>query len=409
MKFLVKTAATDGSVHSEVIDAPDKGVLYQKIREGGQHFISAVPVGEGRSIDAIVDKLVGGLFRGGVPLREKIVFSRNLAAMLNAGLSLSKCLSILERQTRNKAFKACINNMGNAISKGESFSGALGHYKNVFSSLFISMVRAGEESGKLSESLKIVGDQMEKNYLLSRRIKGAMIYPAVILSLMVGIGVLMMIYVVPTLSETFKELNVELPATTRLIIGVSDFLSHNTILFFLSLLVTGFGLYMLARLPAAQHIFERFILHVPAVGTISKEMNSARTARTLSSLLNSGVEVVSALSITADVIQNSQYRKVLAEAGEHIQKGKPISEVFLKYEHLYPVLVGEMMSVGEETGELSGMLSQLAEFYEGEVDQKTKDLSTIIEPFLMIIIGIGVGFFAISMMAPTYSLVDSIQ
>lgn len=406
MKFSVKAMNAAGNPYTSIVEAPNKVALYEQFHKKGEAFISATEVKSssfGFSLSFITD------FVSRVKLEDKILFARNLSAMLGAGLALSKALSVLERQTRNKKFKEVISNLNEEISKGGTLSSGLSKYQNVFPPLFISMVKAGEESGGLTSALTLVGDQMEKSYLLIKKIRGAMLYPAIIFSVMIVIGILMLIYVVPALSSTFKELNVPLPATTRFVVAVSDFLKNHTILFILAVVALGVSIYSFAKTKRGKRIMDFTVIRMPVIGGIAKETNSARTARTLSSLLAAGVEVVSAIAITRDVIQNSYYKEVLSKAGETIQKGAPISDVFLANENLYPPLVGEMISVGEETGALSDMLLKLALFYETEVDQKTKDLSTIIEPFLMVFIGAAVGFFAISMISPTYSLVNVIN
>lgn len=235
-----------------------------------------------------------------------------------------------------------------------------------------------------------------------------MIYPAVIISLIGVLGILMLYFVVPTLTSTFKDLGVELPLSTQFVIAISDFLRFHTILTLGVLVgVFGSGAYALKTKWGKKSI-EFVLLKVPLFSPITKEINSARTARTLSSLLSSGVEYVEAIRITRDVVQNSYYRKVLEEAEEKVQKGEPISKVLLSYEKLYPIFVGEMASVGEETGNLAQMFGNVADFYENDVQERTKNLSTLIEPLLMAFIGVAVGFFAISMLTPTYSLVDAI-
>ena len=332
------------------------------------------------------------------------MFTRNLGVMIRVGLSLSRALAILERQTKNKKFKEVISNVGASIKKGSSFHDALAKFPKVFPPLFVSMVKAGEESGGLAEALAVVGKQMEKANTLKKKVKGALIYPSIIVFAMIIIGIVMLLYVVPTLTKTFNELNVELPKSTQFVITISDFLSNNTLVALLLIIILGVGAVIAFKSKRGRRIFEYIILHIPVVSNLVKETNSARTARTLSSLLASGVEVVSAISITGEVVQNSYYKEVLKRSEKDIQKGLPFSKAFIDNEKLYPILVGEMIAVGEETGQLSGMLHQVAEFYESEVDQKTKNMSTIVEPFLMILIGVVVGFFAISMVSPIYSI-----
>ncbi len=347
-------------------------------------------------------------FLGKVKEQEKIILARNLGSMIDAGLALSRALSVLERQTRNKKLKKVLQSVQEKISAGSSFHEALENHPKEFSKLFVSMVAAGEESGNLSESLKNVSEQMEKTNAIKKKVKGAMMYPAVILGIMTIIGIIMLIYVVPTLTATFTELEIDLPLSTRFVIGLSDFLREQALLAVLILLVSAGGLVYFFKTKIGKRILDWTFLHIPVVGGITKGVNSARTARTLSSLLSAGVEYVEAVSITENVLQNSYYKAVIKEAGEKVEKGEPISKILLQYEKLYPVFVGEMASVGEETGNIAKMFAGVADFYENEVEQKTKDMSTLIEPFLMVIIGAAVGFFAISMLTPTYSLVNAI-
>jgi type IV pilus assembly protein PilC len=219
----------------------------------------------------------------------------------------------------------------------------------------------------------------------------------------------MMIYVVPTLTKTFKDLNTALPASTQFVITVSDFVSEHTMLFLLGL-VAFFGIvFAFIKAPFTQKYFDYIVLRLPVVGTIVKEVNTARTARTLSSLLTSGLDMSKALLITSEVVQNIYYKKIIDNGMKMIEQGLPLSGAFKADTLLYPVMVGEMMEVGEETGNLSSMLLNIAVFYEESVDNRTKDLSTIIEPVLMVFIGVTVGFFAISMITPIYSVMDNVK
>jgi type IV pilus assembly protein PilC len=271
------------------------------------------------------------------------------------------------------------------------------------------MVKAGEESGSLAQSLRVVATQMDNNYKLTKKIKGAMMYPAVIMVAMVIIGFFLLTFVVPTLAATFKEFGTQLPLPTRIVIGASDILKAHFIIVLIGLIIAVVGIITLAKTPKGKRAIDFLMLHIPIVGDINKQINSARTARTLSSLLSSGVDIVVATQITRDVLQNSYYKEVIAIVEQKIQKGEPIADIFSQRENLYPTFVGEMISVGEETGQLAQMLLGVAVFYEEEVDQKTKDMSAIIEPFLMIFIGLAVGFFAVSMITPIYSLSSSIK
>jgi type IV pilus assembly protein PilC len=399
-KYQAKNQA--GEIYERTAEAADRIALYKIIRDEGG---SVVSVHEERKSKA---NFSFTLF-GRVKTQDKINFAKNLGSMIDAGLSVTRALDVMGKQAKSKSMQSLMVELENSVSHGEPLSAALAKRSDVFSQLFISMVKAGEESGSISESLRIVGQQMEKNYLLVKKVRGAMIYPAVIIGVMIVLAILLLVFMVPTLTATFEGLGVELPLPTRILIASSNFLVNHTLVVFSGLI----GLIALAviffRSRRGRDIVDRFSLAIPVIGELVREVQAARSARTLSSLLSAGVEIVSALGVTAEVLQNHLYKEVMIEAQNGIQKGEQMSVVFSRHALLYPAFVDEMTAVGEETGKISEMLKNVADFYEGEVDQKTKDLSTIIEPILMVLIGIGVGIFAISMLAPTYSLVDYIQ
>lgn len=404
--FKYKILDTEGKTTEGTLEAKDKFELYHAVKGGGATVISAEEVKEGGFSNFSISNIFS--FFGGVKMHDKVIFAKNLSKMIDAGLPVTRALSIMERQAKG-AFKTVLKGLEESLSKGNTFSDSMKNYPKVFSTLFISMVRAGEESGNLSSALQSVGLQMEKSYQLNRKIRGALMYPAVIFSLMIVIGVLMMVYMVPTLTDTFVGLGIELPLSTRIIIAMSSFLKSYFIFIIIGTAVLIFSLIMSIRTSLGSRIVDTVILRTPVISEIVKQINSARTARTLSALISSGVDIVLAINVTKDVIQNSYYKEVLNEAQAAIQKGGQISAVFSKNDKLYPMFVGEMVGVGEETGKIGEMLMNVAAFYEDEVDQKTKDMSSIIEPVLMIFIGLTVGLFAISMLSPMYSLADSIN
>jgi len=403
-KYTAQTSA--GDTYERTLEAPDRFSVYTHIRKEGGTVIEVTEEGAGSLLSRINETVA--TFTGRVKEEEKIVFARNLGTMIKAGLPLSRALQALERQTKNPKFKKVLQNLNSDITKGIALHEAMGKFPGVFSALFVSMVKAGEESGRVVESLEVVARQMDRAQNLKKKIRSALIYPTIVVIAMIGIGILMLIYVVPTLTQTFGELGVDLPRSTQVVIAVSNFMTTHTVLFF-GLLV-GVGLVGMwgFRTQRGQRMFEFVLIHMPIISKLVKEVNSARTTRTLSSLLSSGVEIVRALSITREVVQNSYYKEVISHAEEVIQKGGALAEVFAQNEHLYPVMVGEMIAVGGETGKLTSMLEQIADFYENEVEQQTKDLSTVIEPFLMLFIGAVVGFFAVSMISPIYSISSGI-
>jgi len=381
-------------------EAKDKFELAKSLRDEGYVLISAE---EKKSRGAFVMPS----FLGRVSVAERMIFARNLAVMVAAGLPLARSLEILSQESKNQKFKETLLAVAALIKKGTNFSEALKEFPSVFSSLFVAMTASGERTGKLEEALKLIAHQLKREYDLQRKIRGAMIYPAVIIFAMVGIGILMLIYVVPTLISTFQELNIELPLLTRIVIGISDFLINHLILGILLIITLILSVYSAARSKAGKSTIDAVILKIPVIAGLVRKNNAARTCRTLGSLVGSGVEILEALDITQNVLQNHYYKNILTEAKKSVEKGEPISKIFIANSKLYPSLVGEMMAIGEEIGKLSEMLFRLAVFYENEVGQATKDLSTIIEPALMIIIGAVVGLFAVSMIQPLYNIVGS--
>jgi type IV pilus assembly protein PilC len=403
-EFHYKAINKTGDIISGFKKSTDEVSLSKELETEGIKLLSADEVSK-FNFRKIGQKI---LTAGTVSTHDKIIIYKNLGAMLDAGLPLSRALTVMSKQAKNRKLKKVLDNVNESVRKGSSLSESLEAFPKIFTPLMVSMVRAGEETGNLVDALRVTAGQMDNTYKLQKKIKGAMIYPGVIISAMTLIGIFMLIYVVPTLTGTFSEIGVELPASTQFIINSSDFFQNNLILVF-SVLLGIVALFSIAmKTPVGRKAFHWTILHLPAISPLVKEINSARTTRTLASLLSAGVPFVRALQITKDVMQNTFYKETIAKAEKNVQIGKPMSKVFAEAENLFPTFVGEMMAVGEETGNVGGMLLEVAIFYENEVDQKTKNISTIIEPVLMVIVGAAVGFFAISMISPMYGLVENI-
>ena len=406
-KFRYIGQTSTGEKVERTVEATDRFAVYEVAREEG-NTVTSIIEGKKFSLDGLIDVEKLEYYISRVKEDEKVMMTRNLSSMLIAGLPLSRALSVLERQSKNPRVKGILKSVQESITKGEPFNQALSAFPKEFDDLYVAMVKAGEESGGMADALKILSVQMERASQLKKKIKGAMIYPAIVLTVMVIIGIVMMIYVMPSITSTFKSLGSDLPPTTQALIATSEFMNEHTALTLAGLIGTVFGFIYFLRTPIGKRGFSWLVTRLPVIGTIAKEANAARTARTLSSLLSSGVDVLRALAITRDVVQNYYYKEIIAEAAVQVEKGSALSDTFVKRKDLYPILVGEMIAVGEETGQISNMLQELAEFYETEVEHKTKDLSTIIEPLLMVVIGGTVGFFALAMIAPIYSIADSI-
>jgi len=407
MKFTYEGTDSTGAKVTQTVEADDRYAVYDIARTNG-HVVMLVKEQTSFSLERFfdVEKINAAISR--VKGDELVMVTANIASMLDAGLPLMRALSVIERQSRNPKLKLTIVDIREQINGGASFYQTLEKHRKVFDDLYIAMVRAGEESGNLSGALHTLALQMGRSTALKKQIKGAMVYPIIVIIILVIIGILMMIYVMPSITSTFMKLNVELPTATRVLMNTSNFLVDYTFLAIGGMVGAVAGFIYFLRTRWGKVASSWVIPKLPVIGGMAKETNAARTARTLSSLLSSGVDVIRALQITEEVVQNVFYKKIIAEAAVRVEKGTPLSEVFVEREDLYPILVGEMILVGEETGQISDMLGRLAEFYEEEVKNKTENLSTIIEPLLMVVIGGTVGFFALAMISPIYSISDSI-
>lgn len=406
-KFTYTGEDKSGQEVRQTVTAADRFAVYEIARTNG-HTVKEIAEQGHFSLKSFinVEKIEYAISR--VSLDEKVLMSRNLSAMLGAGLSMSRALSVIERQTKNPRLKGIIAQLRERISSGDQLYEAMKDHPSTFDNLYVAMVRAGEESGSLTETLGTLSVQLERASNLRKKVKGAMIYPIIVITIMVIIGFLMMIYVMPSITSTFKGMDMELPTTTKVFIAVSEFVNAHIILTIGSVIVAVSAFIFFLRTKIGKIIFHYLYIKAPVIGVITRETNAARTARTLSSLLVAGVDVIHALEITEEVVQNRYYKAVIKNAAIAVEKGQPLSEQFIVREDIYPILVGEMIAVGEETGQISKMLGELAVFYEGEVEQRTDNISTIVEPLLMAFIGGFVGLFALAMIAPIYSIGEGI-
>lgn len=403
MKFRVTIKREDGTQEQRTMEASSRFAVYEAVEKEGA-VVTGLEEGSGGAMPAWLSMQFGS----GVKIDERITLTKNLSAMLGAGLTLSRSLSVIQRQSQNKYLKKIMASLENEVKSGKAFYEALAKHPAVFSKLFVAMTKAGEESGTLADSLKVVARQMDRTYTLQKKVKGAMIYPSIIIMAIILIAVLMMVFVVPTLSKTFTDLGVDLPMATRIIVATSDFMVQNVVLVFALLIATFVGGFFFVRSKVGSAIVLAMALKLPVIGELVQETMSARAARTIASLLSSGVEMLTALSIAREVVGDNVFGDVVGEAEDRVRKGEALSAAFIAHPKLYPVFVGDMIAVGEETGKVSDMLQQVAEYYEVDVEDRTKDLSTIIEPVLMLFIGAFVGIFALAMIAPIYSLSSAV-
>lgn len=343
-----------------------------------------------------------------VPSSEKIFFAENFRVMVKAGLSISESLETLAMQTKNKKFASILTEIKQGVVEGNTLGSMLQKFPKIFPQYFINMVKVGELSGNLEKNLEELSNQMKKDHDITSKIRGAMIYPAVIVIATVGIGILMFVYVIPSVLSVFDELKIQLPLATRILIAVSKFINHHGIL--LALIIAGciVSLIFFARTEKGKKIFHLVLLSLWILGPIIKKVNLARFARTLSSLLKTDIPVIESFKIISTVLGNFYYKNACAKASEELAKGVTVGEILSKSPKLFPPLVTQMVTVGEKAGTLDELLSELAAFYEEEVSDITKNISSIIEPILIIFLGGAVGLIAFAVISPIYSLSQGI-
>lgn len=397
-----------GENKTGTLEAKDEGSLAQALRQEGLILISAKNLeADSSRKKSFLKNVVKSIF-GRVSMVEKLMFTRHLAVMIGAGFSLHKALEVLAQQTENKVFKKIINDLVLRIKRGETLADSMAKYPRVFNNFFISMVRVGEKSGNLEEVLKNLAQYLKKEHGFISKVRGAMTYPAVIIVVMIGMGILMMVMVMPKITAMFEELDVDLPITTRVLIFITNILSKYFIIAGIVFAILIFIAVKFLRTQKGKKFLGWLFLRLPVMKKITQKMNCARLARSFSSLIESGVPIVESLIIASQTVGNFAYTQSLIEVSVEVKKGRNIQDSLAKYEDLYPILVVQMTGVGEQTGELGGIMARLADFYEEEVSNITENLASIIEPVLMIIIGAAVGFFAVSMIQPMYSMMGNL-
>ncbi len=402
-KYFYRAKTLKGEPRSGVLEAKNEQSLAAILRKEGCLLINA----ETEMKKSKLDVLSVIPFRK-VSLSDKLMFTRNLKVMVAAGVSLPRSLKILSEQTKNKKFKKALLTIRDDIIKGQSFSDVLAKHKNIFSELFISMIKVGEETGTMEEVLGVLSKQIEKDYQLRSKIRGAMVYPSVIVLAMVGIGTLMLIVVIPKLADVFEDLGVELPLTTRIVIAIGSFMAEFWYVLPVIVIAFVFLVRFFLRTKYGKIFINTISLKAPLISPITKKTNAAYTIRTLSSLIKAGVPIVRSLEIVSNSLTNIYYKKAMKDCSERVRKGDKLAEALSTYKDIYPNLVIQMVEVGEETGETSEILEKLAEFFEEEVTNATKNISAVIEPILMLLIGAAVAFFAISMIQPIYGMIQTL-
>ncbi|MBI2416068.1 MAG: type II secretion system F family protein [Candidatus Kerfeldbacteria bacterium] len=343
-----------------------------------------------------------------VPPVDKIFFVQNLALMVKTGFSISDALQALIKQTKNNLFKRTIAQLHHDVLAGVNFASALSKHPAVFNELFVNLVATGEISGNLENTLQEIAVQLKKSYALKRKIRNAMIYPALIVTVMIIVGVGVFVFVVPKILDLYTQNNYVLPLPTRIILWLSTFLQHNALVISVSVIAIVLGMIGLWRTTGGRQVFDKLLLRLPIVGEIIKKVTIAKMMRILNSLIVTDIPIVKSYQLIAHALGNTSYRNHLLQSSELLTKGGSLYSTISSRADLFNPVIAQMVNVGEQTGALDKITAEIATFYEDEVEAVMSNLTVIIEPVLMVAIGAGVGFLAVAIVMPIYALVEQI-
>ena len=385
-----KTGTVDARGESSAVSLlKDQGLFVVSLEEQKEDLVSKV------------------LSFGGVPESEVVSITRQLATMISAGLPIARGLEVLAEQSQNRNMKKILLDILRDVQGGGSLSSSLAKYPKVFSTTYVALVSAGEASGKLEEILKRLADTLEAQRDFKSKFIGAMIYPAIILLAMVGVFVLMMVFVVPKLAEMYKSLDVELPAITRAMISASDFMSQFWFLLLFLVVVVVLVIRSFLTTERGKLLINTAASKLPVFGKVMIQKDLTEFARTLSLLISSGIPITQALNIVGEVVTNPMLKIGARRAAESVEKGGSLSD-FLKQDKTFPALLGQMSTVGEETGQLDQVLERIGAFYAGEADHTIKGLSAALEPIILVVLGGMVGLLIVSIITPIYKITSAL-
>lgn len=347
-------------------------------------------------------------FGNGVKAKDRVIFTRQLATLVKAGLPITQALNTAIEQVNNKAFKGILQKVAASVEGGQSLAKSFGEYPAIFNHIFVSLVDAGEQSGTLDEALMRLALQQEKEQQILAKVRGALIYPSLVFIVIIGVVIFMLTTVLPQVASLYNELGKELPLLTQVLFGISNFLISYWYIAILLLVAAVFGLRAYTRTKPGRKKFDEFKLHLPYVGTLFKKVYAARFTRTMSSLVNSGVPLLRSLKIAGEAVDNVVIQEIIEGAAEKVKTGSSLSSALSDHPEILK-LVPQMIKVGEESGTLGQMLEKVATFFEEEVDQTIKNLSGVIEPVLIIFLGLTVLVIVVAVLYPIYALVFSIN
>jgi len=396
--FNYKAKDSVGQMRSGTVEAINQQIAIDALKKHNLIILSISEAGKGMNLNlAIFDR---------VKQKDVVIFSRQLATLMEAKVPLIESLRTLTKQTNARYFREVLFNVTNDVNGGTPFSDALEKYPKAFSMFYVSMTRAGEASGNLQGTLVYLADYLESNYDLMKQVKGAMMYPAFLVSAMMLAGILMLTMVVPKITVIFEEAGQELPLPTKILIGLSDFMKNFWWLVFLvSIIVVVGGFYAIHRTQEGREIYDKYSLKLPIFGKILRNVFVTRFAENFSTLIAAGIPVTRALEMTGNIIGNTQYKKVVNLAVEKIKAGDNISAVF-EGSSLFPALASSMISIGEKTGKLDQVLKNLGKSYKRDVDIVVSNISKLIEPILMVVMGVAVALLVAAILLPMYSMVN---
>jgi type IV pilus assembly protein PilC len=396
--FKYKAKDRDGEIVEDVIQAGSKKEAVTFLKSDEYQILT---------IQNLEEKGFG-LFGGGVSVSEKAAFCRFMGTMLRSGLPLPEAVDIIRQESESKKMKQVLFDISFHVRKGETLSSVLSKYKTDFDSVFLTMVKAGEESGTLEKSFDYLAKQLLASYELSQKVKSSMMYPIVIIAAMVANAMIMLGFVLPKMSDVFLSLNVELPPVTKFILVTGKAVGANMALTFGAFFGAILFVVLLFLIRKSREVIVSYLVRLPVVSRVMDQLDTARFARTLSTLLRSGVPIMVALDVSADVLNQPNLKKQAIEFSQGVAKGESLSDILKTKTRSFPVTMIQTIRAGEKTGSLEVVLEELAAFYEMEVDYSLKRATALLEPLLMLIIGIAVGGMVVLMITPIYSIVGGL-
>lgn len=341
---------------------------------------------------------------------DRLLFTKHLSTMVKAGIPITEALNTLIDQTKSKVFRSVLEDVLSGVENGQSLAKSMAKHPEVFDQFYISLIEVSEESGTLEENLEFMAGQLTKDYILRKKVQGALLYPALIVTAAVVMGGFIALFVLPQLVDFFDAFDTELPITTSILLFVANTMKDYGVFILLGAVVLVVGLIFLLRTPKIKPKWHSLQLKIPLIGDMLAYNQLARFSRNLGVLLTSGISISRSIEVTANTLSNIKFRNDLLKIGDSLTKGKNIAEEMSskKYSE-FPPIVSKMIGVGEKTGKLDETLLYLGDFYEDEIDNLSKNLTTILEPILLIIIGLVVGFVALAIISPIYELTGSIR